>query len=158
MTANSFGGGYQHTQRGTLILAVTLGLALVFCGLGFSIGLMKSLWISLPVLLAVAWLFSSLTIEITDRELRWRFGPGLIRKRVPLADIIAAEPVKTNFLAGWGIHWSRFGWLYNVSGFDAVAVTLRGGKRFALGTDEPQALAARLTEAVQRHAPAGFKA
>lgn len=158
MIANSSDGGYQHTQRGTLILAVTLGLALVFCGLGFSIGQLKSLWISLPALLAIAWLFSSLTIEITGRELRWRFGPGLIRKRVPLADITAAEPVKTNFLAGWGIHWSRFGWLYNVSGFDAVAVTLRGGKRFALGTDEPQALAARLTEAVQRNASAGFKA
>jgi hypothetical protein len=39
-----------------------------------------------------------------------------------------------------GIHLSRFGWLYNVSGFDAVAIILKSGKRFALGTDEPDAL------------------
>jgi len=157
MASNTFAGSYRHTQRGTLILAVTLGMALVFCGLGFSIGLLKSLWISVPVLLAAAWLFSSLTVEITDRELRWKFGPGLIRKSVPLAEIVSAQPARTG--PSWGIHWSpRTGWLYNVSGFDAVAVTLRSGKKFALGTDEPQILAARLAEAVQTNPPAGFKA
>jgi len=157
MASNTFAGSYRHTQRGTLILAVTLGMALVFCGLGFSIGLLKSLWISVPVLLAAAWLFSSLTVEITDRELRWKFGPGLIRKSVPLAEIVSAQPARTG--PSWGIHWSpRTGWLYNVSGFDAVLVTLRSGKKFALGTDEPQILAARLAEAVQTNPPAGFKA
>ena len=157
MASNTFAGSYRHTQRGTLILAVTLGMALVFCGLGFSIGLLKSLWISVPVLLAAAWLFSSLTVEITDRELRWKFGPGLIRKSVPLAEIVSAAPVRTG--PSWGIHWSpRLGWLYNVSGFDAVAVTLRSGKKFALGTDEPQALAARLVEVIQQNQPAGFHA
>jgi len=157
MASNTFAGSYRHTQRGTLILAVTLGMALVFCGLGFSIGLLKSLWISVPVLLAAAWLFSSLTVEITDRELRWKFGPGLIRKSVPLAEIVSAQPARTG--PSWGIHWSpRTGWLYNVSGFDAVAVTLRSGKKFALGTDEPQALAARLVEVIQQNQPAGFHA
>jgi len=157
MASNTFAGSYRHTQRGTLILAVTLGMALVFCGLGFSIGLLKSLWISVPVLLAAAWLFSSLTVEITDRELRWKFGPGLIRKSVPLAEIVSAKPARTG--PSWGIHWSpRTGWLYNVSGFDAVAVTLRSGKKFALGTDEPQALAARLVEVIQQNQPAGFHA
>jgi len=157
MASNTFAGSYRHTQRGTLILAVTLGMALVFCGLGFSIGPLKSLWISVPVLLAAAWLFSSLTVEITDRELRWKFGPGLIRKSVPLAEIVSAKPARTG--PSWGIHWSpRTGWLYNVSGFDAVAVTLRSGKKFALGTDEPQALAARLVEVIQQNQPAGFHA
>ena len=158
MTANTFGGDYQHTQRGTLILVVTLGSAALFIGLAFTIAPIQSVWLAVPILGICAWLFSSLTIEITDRELRWRFGPGVIRKRVPLAEIAVVAPVKTNWLEGWGIHWSRFGWLYNVSGFDAVAITLRSGKRFALGTDEPQALVARLTEMIQRNAPAGFKA
>jgi len=96
-------------------------------------------------------------VEITDRELRWKFGPGLIRKSVPLAEIVSAQPARTG--PSWGIHWSpRTGWLYNVSGFDAVAVTLRSGKKFALGTDEPQALAARLVEVIQQNQPAGFHA
>jgi len=99
------------------------------------------------VLSLVAWLFHSLTIEISDGELRWRFGPGWIRKRVPLDLITAAEPVRTNVLEGWGIHHSRFGWLYNVSGFDAVAIRLKNGQHFALGTDESQALLAAIRAA-----------
>ena len=157
MTAKTFAGSYQHTQRGTLILSVTLGLAALFLGLGLTIPAVKSLFISVPILLAGAGLFHSLTIVITDRELGWRFGPGLIHKGVPLAEIVAAEPVRTG--PSWGIHWSpRTGWLYNVSGFDAVAITLRSGKRFTLGTDEPQALAARLAEAIPQKPPTGFKA
>jgi hypothetical protein len=85
-----------------------------------------------------------LTIEITEWELRWRFGPGLFRKSVKLSDIASAKPVRTNFLNGWGIHLTRFGWLYNVSGLDAVAITLKNGKRFALGTDEAHSLLAAL--------------
>jgi hypothetical protein len=158
MTANTFGSSYQHTQRGTLILVVTLGLAALFLGLGLAIAPTKPLWFSAPILVVCAWLFASLTIEINDRELRWHFGPGLIRKQVSLSEIVAVESVKTNFLAGWGIHWTRFGWLYNVSGFDAVVITLRSGKRFALGTDDPQMLVNRLTEVVQRNSTAGFKA
>ena len=156
MTSNTFVGSYKHTQRGTLILAVLLGMAALFLGLGLVITVAKPLCFSAPIFLVCAWLFHSLTIEITDRELRWCFGPGLIRKSVPLAEIISAKPVRTG--PSWGIHWSpRTGWLYNVSGFDAVAVTLRSGKRFALGTDEPQALAARLEEVIQANPPAVFK-
>jgi len=157
MTSKTFTGRYQHTQRGTLILAVTLGLAAVFASLGLARTGQKGLWVSLPILLGCAWLFHSLTIEITDRELRWRFGPGLIRKSVPLAEIVSAAPVRTGL--SWGIHWSpRTGWLYNVSGFDAVAVTLRNGKRFTLGTDESQTLVARLAEMLPQNSPPGFKA
>ena len=153
MTANTFVGSYQHTQRGTLIIAVTLGMATVFIGLGFVA--LKPFWVSAPILVACAWLFHSLTIEISDRELRWRFGPGLIRKSILLAEIISAEPVRNR--RTWGIHWSpQTGWLYNVSGFDAVTVTLRSGKKFTLGTDEPQVLAARLADAIQQNTPAAF--
>jgi hypothetical protein len=155
MASNTFAGSYRHTQRGTLILAVTLGMAALFAVLAMM--LLKPMWIAPLILLVTAWLFRSLTIEITDRELRWRFGPGLIRKSVPLNEIISAKPARTGL--SWGIHWSpRTGWLYNVSGFDAVAVTLRGGKKFALGTDEPQALAARLTEVIQQNQATGFHA
>jgi hypothetical protein len=155
MATNTFAGSYQHTQRGILILAVTLGMAALFAVLAMM--LLKPLWIALLVLLTTAWLFRSLTVEITESELRWRFGPGLIRKSVSLAEIVSAEPMRTGL--SWGIHWSpRTGWLYNVSGFDAVAVTLRNEKKFALGTDEPQVLASRLAEVIQQNQPTGFHA
>ncbi len=147
---------YQHSQRGTVILVTLLGAAAVLVGLGLAKAELKVLWVSLPVLLGCSWLFHSLTIEITDCELRWRFGPGLIGKRVPLGEIIAAAPVRTG--PSWGIHWSPGkGWLYNVSGFDAVAITLRSGKHLAIGTDEPAILAGALNHAMQRSPPSGLQ-
>ena len=133
---------YQHKQRATLILAVLGVMVLVDLVLGA--WFTKLSWLVIPVLTIGAWLFHSLTVEITEGELRWRFGPGLIRKRVPLDQIVSVQAVRTNWLEGWGIHLSRYGWLYNVSGFDAVAIKMKNGQHFALGTDEPEKLAAQL--------------
>jgi hypothetical protein len=135
---------YQHTQRGTLILIAMAAASVIAAAGGLAL---RPVFIAVPLLLLGAWLFHSLTIEIADGELRWRFGPGLIHQRVPLDLIVSAEPVRTNVVEGWGIHLSRFGWLYNVSGFDAVAVKLKNGQHFALGTDEPDLLAASLKRA-----------
>jgi hypothetical protein len=140
---------YQHTQSGNwifLVLAAVGAVPVIVGALQFRLLLYPSLLL-IPILLLVGWLFHSLTIEIADGELRWRYGPGWIRKRVPLGMITSAEPVRTNFIEGWGIHLSRFGWLYNVSGFDAVAIRMKNGQHFALGTDESQALLAAIRSA-----------
>ena len=129
---------YKHTQRGDLIIAVMSAMSVAFTILGCAVT--RSYFIVVPVLLLCGWLFRSLTIEVMEGELRWHFGPGLIRKRVAPDMILSTQPVRTNFLEGWGIHLSRFGWLYNVSGFDAVAIKMKNGQHFALGTNEPEAL------------------
>ena len=36
----------------------------------------------------------------------------------------------------------RDGWLFNISGFDAVEIVLKNGRRYQLGTDEPEELLA----------------
>ena len=50
------------------------------------------------------------------------------------------EPIRIRWWHGWGIHLTPYGWLYNVSGFDAVAITLRDGRKVAFGTDDPDGL------------------
>jgi hypothetical protein len=137
---------YQHTQTANwiLFLLAAVGLSPLVIGPLHSRPMPFVLFLLLPIMLVLGWLFRSLTIEITGDELRWRFGPGWIHKRVPLTEVASAKAVRTNLIEGWGIHYSRFGWLYNVSGFDAVAICLKNGKRFCLGTDEPEKLAAQL--------------
>ena len=141
---------YQHTQRGKLLL-----VAMSIATLGTLAGGLRfhPMLIAVPIFVLCGWLFHSLTIEVAEGELRWRFGPGLIRKRVALDMIVSVEPVRTNVLEGWGIHLSRFGWLYNVSGFDAVAIKMKNGQHFALGTDEPEQLVARLKAAQASRTP-----
>ena len=74
--------------------------------------------------------------------LSWQMG--LICKKVPLAEIAECEPIRIRWWYGWGIHLTPYGWLYNVSGLDAVAITLRDGRKFALGTDDPEGLVAAI--------------
>ncbi len=138
---------YRHTQFGTVIV-----LALILAA-GFTVGMEVLTGVAPLAVIGVALmgvflaLFFSLTVEIDATHLTFRFGIGLIRQRIPLAEIVAAKPVRNTWLYGWGIHRTPHGWLYNVSGWEAVEITLVTGKRFRLGTDEPQRLA-RMLQAV----------
>jgi len=109
----------------------------------------------LPVRLIVAVLlimsgvlFSSLTVEISDGELRFHFGPGFWRKRFALTEVVDASVTQSSWWEGWGIRITPRGTLYNVSGTGAVEITLRSGQRFRIGTDEPEVLAQAVRMAI----------
>ncbi|MFB3818729.1 MAG: hypothetical protein ACE147_13790 [Candidatus Methylomirabilales bacterium] len=139
---------YEHTQRAAGLQAGLIAGAAA-CGLLSQVAAVPP---AIPVAAAVvlvlaAYVFSSLTVVVTEEALIWAFGPGVIRKQVRLADIQAAGVTLTRWYEGWGIHRTRRGWLYNVSGFQAVAITLKDGRRILLGTDEPARLQAAITRA-----------
>lgn len=140
---------YHHTQIGRLILV------LLFIGFGCTVPLLvlegQAILISLVVgiVVIIAGLFGSLTVEVTQTDLQFHFGFGLIRRRIALIDIEQWNETHTSFFSGWGIHLTLRGWLYNVSGFSAIEITLKNGKRFVLGTDEPTQLRAALVKAKQ---------
>ena len=109
-------------------------------------------WIALAVLalLVVAMVaYSSLTVTIADDTLEVRFGPGLIRRQYRVADIESSRAVRNPFYYGFGTRITPHGWLYNVSGLDAVEVQFNTGKKVRIGTDEPQALEAAIREVVR---------
>ena len=142
---------YRHTQLGYVIIVsmilscvITLIVCLVFPKLMSA----TITTVTFVILLACTVLFWSLTIEVGDGRLRWRFGPGLIRKSVLLDEIADAQPWKMRGIGGWGIHWGSQGWLYNVSGRHGVLFVLKNGKQFILGTDEPEVLIAALRKAI----------
>jgi hypothetical protein len=141
---------YQHTQIGYLLLAALgAGMLLVLSLLAAS----SFNWAGLVVLVILAVclvVFASLTVEIDERALVVRFGPGLVRKAFALNDIETYELVKNPWYYGWGIHWTPSGWLFNVSGSSAVELRMRNGKRYRIGTDDPQGLRKALQEALHR--------
>ena len=69
-----------------------------------------------------------------------RFGIRLIRKWFKLNEIESCQIVKDPWYYGWGIRLTPRGWLFRVSGFNAVEIKFRKGKRFRIGTDVPQEL------------------
>ncbi|MFB6271699.1 MAG: hypothetical protein ABEL51_02270 [Salinibacter sp.] len=147
---------YEHTQvgyvTGGLALAVLPFIYYAFMVEDGEIGVFAYAMLGAFGVLAV--LFSSLTVKVTDRELLFYFGPGFWTRRFALEDIISVEVVRNSALYGWGIRYTHHGWLYNVSGLDAVEVTVRRQEQLRIGTDEPEALK-RAVEAAQEPTPSG---
>ena len=138
---------YRSTQQGTLIFILLL--------IPIAIGIVTEAWVGLPpfvwvvvaVLALAAIVFRSLTIEIDTDELRCYFGRGLIRRRFPLSEVPSAEVVRNKWYYGWGIKRIPNGWMFNVSGLDAVELRLSNGKQFRIGTDRPH----EVVEEIERY-------
>lgn len=135
---------YQHTQIGHTILYPLIGMLVLAFAIMFISPVMRIAVVPAIILLITALLFWKLTVTVDDTKIRAAFGPGFIYKETPLSEVQSCEPMRVRFWDGWGIHLTRHGWLYNVSGRNAVAITLRHGKRFCVGTDEPQELVAAI--------------
>jgi len=134
---------YRHTQRGTWIVVCCLA----FAALDAAIAWWTGQWIPvavLVILVAVAILFSSLTVEVNASEIRWHFGPGVWAYRQSLGEIESVNVVRNQWWNGWGIRTASGFQLYNVSGLDAVELRLKSGDVQRIGTDDPQGLAAAL--------------
>jgi hypothetical protein len=138
---------YRHTQVGWTLLAV------LACGAGIvAFAASRTGWSgpALPVLGflgVVAALFCTLTVVVRGGGVMIYFGPGLIRRRFERSEIVRVEQVRNPWHYGWGIRFTPFGWLFNVSGLDAVEIGLDTGKAVRIGTDEPAALAAAIRRA-----------
>ena len=94
--------------------------------------------------------FHSLSVHVSDKDVRLSYGVGLIHKRFPLKDIKSAEVVRNS----WHYHkigitkvWG--GWVYSISGFDAVELRFKNDKFVRIGTDEPQKLHAAIESAME---------
>ena len=130
-------------------MLVALSLAALVAGLLGLLAFRSERWAWLPfvvfaLLVGSAWLFSSLTVEVSGSEVRWYFGPGIWDYRIALSDIESVRIVRNTWVNGFGIRM-RLGWrLYNVSGLDAVELHLKNGGIRRIGTDDPKGLVAAL--------------
>jgi len=59
---------------------------------------------------------------------------------VDITDIQSVNVIRTKWYYGFGIRLIPTGWLYNVSGLDAVELHLKDGKTITLGTNDPYQL------------------
>jgi Zn-dependent protease with chaperone function len=141
---------YRHTQPARLIwLVLAIAMIILIAAAiiaGFSV--LTMIVIGGILILLTGWLLRSLTVSIGGGMLSWWFGPGFWRKRVSLAEIEDCEAVRNRWWWGFGIRYYGKGFLYNVSGLDAVEFRLASGKYFRVGTDEPEALAAAVKASI----------
>jgi hypothetical protein len=144
---------YRHVQFGKgivvilgLVLAATVGGVLVVIdqpGEDARYALV-SLAVASAVMALALVLFYRLVVEVNAEKLVIRFGIGWIRKSYPLAAIRSAQAVRNPWYYGLGIHRITRGWVYNVSGADAVEIVMDTGRANRIGTDDPTGLLAAI--------------
>lgn len=144
---------YEHRQIawpmliGTIVVAAATAVA----------GTFNATILAAPLTLIIAFvllagiLMSSMTVRVSDSDVSWWFGrTRTLGKTVTVADIASIEPIRTSIFEGWGIHLTRHGWLWNVSGFNAVQIVLQSGTRYAVGTPEPDAVLKAIRKAQKK--------
>jgi hypothetical protein len=94
---------------------------------------------------AIGLVGSRLTVVVDDRTVTASFGWGWPRRTIDRAEIESAAHVRNSWWHGWGIRKVSRGWMYNNAGRDAVELSLRSGRTFRIGTDQPVELLAAIT-------------
>ncbi len=88
-----------------------------------------------------------LKTEIDQKEIRMSYTP-FIKRNVEWKDIHSAKVVNYGFVGGWGIRlWTKYGTVYNTKGNKGLAIELKNGKRFLIGTQKE----AELEELIKRY-------
>lgn len=143
---------YRHTQVGILVLSVLgIGAVVSVAFLLFEPVTSERYALGAVVgfLLLLMYLFGSLRVEIDATRLVASFGPGLIRRTIMVPEIIGVRAVRNPWYFGYGVRLTPYGWMFNVSGLDAVEVELTSGSRFRIGTDDPQGLVSAVQHGIR---------
>jgi len=97
------------------------------------------------VFLLIGLLFGGLITKVGSGSLDLAFGIGVISKSIPLEHIESAEAVRNRWWYGFGIRLTPHGWMWNMNGLSAVELTYKTGKKFRVGTTDPEGLLAALS-------------
>jgi len=137
---------YRHTQIGWVIIWTLGGFTVFFLVVASNLPRFVTVPVGLICFFLLA-LFWSLTVEVRDGFIWCTFGIGLIRRKIPLSEILEVVEVRNRWWYGWGIRLTPYGWLWNVSGLDAVHLELTEDRGFRIGTDQPRELAGAIRAA-----------
>ena len=86
-------------------------------------------------LIALFW-FMRLTTKIDHNYINMNFFP-FVRKRIAWNEIKSAQIINYGFVGGWGIRlWTEYGTIYNIRGNKGLAIELKNGEKFLIGTQK----------------------
>ncbi len=158
---NYYMPSYKHTQIGYLLIFITFLVLALFAWLqitartepvSYDSGVNFAVSALMTFILIVLASFSTLTVAVDEQVLKIRFGWGIYRTTFPLSDIATVKKVRNKWYYGWGIKlwfWPKKMRIFSVSGLDALELTMKNGKIYRIGTDEPDKLEAALVQAAR---------
>lgn len=105
------------------------------------------------IVLIVSLLFLSMRLitQIDEKGIKFRFFP-FVKRAYQWHEIETAQVVDYGFVGGWGIRlFTSYGTIYNVKGSKGLAVELKNGKKFCLGTQRPEEIQKILTSITSKN-------
>ncbi|PHS67053.1 MAG: hypothetical protein COB12_05200 [Flavobacterium sp.] len=91
-------------------------------------------------LLIAFFYFLQLKTKITSEEISFTFFP-LASNNVKWEDISETKIVNYGFVGGWGIRfWTPYGTVYNTKGKIGLAIEMKNGSKFLIGTQKESEL------------------
>lgn len=133
MSRESFKEVQKFTQWWLWLLLLSIGLMFIYA---------QTANLGALILVVVSLLFLSLRIitEVDRTGIRFRYFP-FIKRTYRWQEIASAQVVDYGFVGGWGIRlFTPYGTIYNVKGSKGLAVELKDGSKFCLGTQKPEEL------------------
>ena len=139
----------RHTSIKALLLFVPIGAIVTGTSLlaprespsPIAIVLVLAVLVIVGTVVAI---FSTLTVEVTDRELVFGFALGVMRRRIPLTDIARAQRIILPWWYGTGVKFGPRRTSYLAWPGPAVAVELKNGCTIQIGNEDADALLAAL--------------
>lgn len=141
---------YRHRQVSRVVIGSMIVLTLFFAAIALTLPRLTDLGFDVVfggafALAAIAHLLiSTLTVEVSERELSWFFMLGFWRNRIALADIVRVSEVRIPWWYGIGIKYTPRAWVYVIAPGAGIEIVARHGDAVWIGTDDPQGLAAAL--------------
>lgn len=131
---------YQNRQSAHWIFAMLCVFFIYVFWIAFKIDSWWFLWLWGIFTALLSSLFWCLKVEVNTDEIHLSYGFGLIRKKIQRQQILQIEPVRNAWWYGLGIRLTPHGWMWNISGLDAVELEYKDGEKFRIGTNQPQKL------------------
>ncbi len=94
---------------------------------------------------------SALKTRVDGRGVSWNFGLSLPLFEIPFDDIADVYMTETAPWQGFGVNWTpQHGWLWKISGRDAVTIRKKNGGIVTLGSDDAAGLFGAITSRASR--------
>lgn len=134
-----------------ILLPIWLTVAIPYFSEDTGMGL-NTFVVSSAIFLVVGLLFFGMSTLVHDSKILISFGIGLIRKTIDLNNVKAVETVRNKWYYGWGIRLISNGWLYNISGLDAVEIKRKDSVSIIrIGSKQPTVLKRAILESISRN-------
>lgn len=133
MSRESFREVQKFTRWWLWLLLLSVGVMFVYA---------QAANLGALILVVISLLFLSLRLitEVDKKGIRFRYFP-FIKRAYQWQEIASAQVVDYGFAGGWGIRSNTsFGTIFSVKGSKGLAVELKDGRKFCLGTQRPEEL------------------